>query len=146
MAAVLVLTYRGWRDHRVVRLGAGLAYYGLFALVPLVTAMVLVADLLVTFEAAVAFVAAPLADLLGEDVDVVAASISERAADLQTTGSLGIVGIVAVLLLGFLASPWNLISAAFGLALIFGAILLAATSSSEGSTQRTVGVPPDERS
>jgi membrane protein len=96
MAAVLVLTYRGWRDHRVVRLGAGLAYYGLFALVPLVTAMVLVADLLVTFEAAVAFVAAPLADLLGEDVDVVAASISERAADLQTTGSLGIVGIVAV--------------------------------------------------
>jgi hypothetical protein len=58
----------------------------------------------------------------------------------------GIVGIVAVLLLGFLASPWNLISAAFGLALIFGAILLAATSSSEGSTQRTVGVPPDERS
>jgi membrane protein len=96
MAAVLVLTYRGWRDHRVVRLGAGLAYYGLFALVPLVTAMVLVADLLVTFEAAVAFVAAPLADLLGEDVDVVAARISERV-DLQTTGSLGIVGIVAVI-------------------------------------------------
>jgi membrane protein len=96
MAAVLVLTYRGWRDHRVARLGAGLAYYGLFALVPLVTTMVVVADLLVTFDAAVAFVAEPLAELLGEDVDEVAARIADQVAGLQGTGSFGIVGLVAV--------------------------------------------------
>jgi membrane protein len=96
MAEVLVLIYRGWRDHRVVRLGAGLAYYGLFALVPLVTAMVAVADLLVTFESAVMFVAVPLAELLGEDVDVIAARISEQVTELQQTGTFGVVGLVAV--------------------------------------------------
>jgi membrane protein len=96
MAEALVLTYRGWRDHRVARLGAGLAYYGLFALVPLVTAMVVVADLLVTFDAAVGFVAEPLAELLGVEVDEVAARISEQVADLQGTGSLNLVGLVAV--------------------------------------------------
>jgi membrane protein len=96
MAEVLVLTYQGWRDHRVVRLGAGLAYYGLFALVPLVTAMVAVADLLVTFESAVRFVATPLAELLGQDVDEVAARIAEQAASLEQTGSFGVLGLVAV--------------------------------------------------
>jgi membrane protein len=96
MAEALVLTYRGWRDHRVARLGAGLAYYGLFALVPLVTAVVVVADLLVTFDAAVAFVAEPLAELLGVDVDEVAARISEQVADLQGTSSFSLVGLVAV--------------------------------------------------
>jgi protein-S-isoprenylcysteine O-methyltransferase Ste14 len=58
---------------------------------------------------------------------------------------LGILGAFAVLLLGFLATPWNLISAALGLAMVFGAILLAVTASSDRSAQRSVGVPPDER-
>jgi membrane protein len=96
MAEALVLTYRGWRDHRVSRLGAGLAYYGLFALVPLVTAVVVIADLLVTFDAAVTFVAEPLAELLGEEVDEVAARISGQVADLQGAGSFRLVGLVTV--------------------------------------------------
>jgi membrane protein len=98
MAEVLVLTYRGWRDHRIARLGAGLAYYGLFALVPLVTTMVVVADLLVTFDAAVRFVAEPLAELLGEEVDEVAARISEQVAGFRGTGSFSLVGLAAVVI------------------------------------------------
>lgn len=58
---------------------------------------------------------------------------------------LGLVGVFAVLLLGFLGSPWNIISAAAGLVMVFGAILLAATASTDGEDQDRVGVPPDER-
>jgi membrane protein len=68
----------------------------LFALVPLVTTMVVVADLLVTFESAVTFVAEPLAELLGEDSDVIAARISEQVADLRGAGGVSVVGLVGV--------------------------------------------------
>jgi membrane protein len=90
MLDILLQTYRGWRDHRVVRLGAAMAYYGLFALVPLVTVMVVVADLLVSFDAAVEYVATPLAELLGEDVDQVAAALSERIGDTGGMAGLGV--------------------------------------------------------
>lgn len=59
--------------------------------------------------------------------------------------ALGLVGVFCVLLLGFVSAPWNIISAALGLAMVFGAILLAATASSEGADADRVGVPPDER-
>ncbi len=58
---------------------------------------------------------------------------------------LGIVGVLAVLLLGFLPSPVNIISAATGLLMIFGAIVLAATAKSDRADEHSVGVPPDER-
>jgi membrane protein len=98
MVDILLQTYRGWRDHRVVRLGAGMAYYGLFALVPMVTVLVVVADLLVSYDAAVAYVATPLAELLGEDVDEVAATLSERIGDAGGMSGLGILGGVTLLL------------------------------------------------
>jgi membrane protein len=98
MADILVQTYRGWRDHRVVRLGAAVAYYGLFALVPMVSVLVWVADVLVSYDAAVAFVATPLAELLSEDVDEVAATLSERIQVSGGVGGLGLVGGVSLLL------------------------------------------------
>ena len=36
--------YRNWSRHRTIRLGAGLAYYGLFALVPLVSLFLSLSD------------------------------------------------------------------------------------------------------
>ena len=57
---------------------------------------------------------------------------------------MGVIGVLAVLLLGFLPSPINLISAATGLLMVFGAIVLAATAS-DASDDQSVGVPPDER-
>lgn len=96
MIDVLVLTYRSWRDHRVARLAAGLAYYGLFALVPLVATTVIVADLLVTWESAAMFVAQPLAELTGQDVDMIAARIAEEVSDVQGAGGVSVVGLLAV--------------------------------------------------
>jgi membrane protein len=94
---VVRLTYRGWRDHRTVRLGAALAYYGLFAVVPLLSVTVVVADLLVSFDAAVAFVATPLAELAGSEPDEVTALLSERLAGVEGPAGLGLLGIVTLL-------------------------------------------------
>lgn len=57
---------------------------------------------------------------------------------------MGILGVIAVLLLGFLPSPVDLISGAAGLLMVFGAVVLAATAS-DPAEDRSVGVPPDER-
>jgi membrane protein len=94
---ILALTYAGWRDHRVTRLGASLAYYGLFALVPLVTIVVVVADVLVEFDAAIALIAQPLAELLGEDVTEVTAVLAERVEAAAGTVGLRWFGGISLL-------------------------------------------------
>lgn len=58
---------------------------------------------------------------------------------------LGIVGVFGILLLGFLTAPWNLVSGVVGFALVFAAILLAATASDTDRERPSVGVPPDDR-
>jgi membrane protein len=90
--------YRGWRDHRVTRLGAALAYYGLFALVPLVTIVVIVADLLLDFDVIVDFLAAPLADLAGQDVETMTRVITERVSGARPSPTLGLLGVTSLVL------------------------------------------------
>jgi membrane protein len=90
--------YRGWRDHRTTRLGAALAYYGLFALVPLVTVVVVVADLLVSDDAAVTYLAAPLAELLGQGTDEVALALADRVADARSSSMLGVIGLLSLVM------------------------------------------------
>jgi uncharacterized BrkB/YihY/UPF0761 family membrane protein len=41
-------TYEHWRDHRTIRLGAGLAYYGLLALVPVFAVALVIAGLVIS--------------------------------------------------------------------------------------------------
>jgi len=69
-----------------------------------------------------------------------------RAFQLRIAVTLGLLGLLATLLLGFLPTPWNYVSGGTGLVMVFGAILLGATASSKGSAPDRVGVPPDERS
>jgi membrane protein len=90
--------YRGWRDHRVTRLGAALAYYGLFALVPLVSIVVIVADLLLDFDAVIDFLAAPLADLAGQDVETVTRVMAERVSGTRSSPTLGLLGVTSLVL------------------------------------------------
>ena len=44
---VITATYHNWRRTRTIRLGAGIAYYALFAVVPLVTLSLFIAQLLI---------------------------------------------------------------------------------------------------
>lgn len=98
VADVLVMTYEEWRDDRCVRLGAGLAYYGLFALVPVLVLAVAMADLLFTTTEVQSMLAQPLARLLGEDAEQVAARLAEVfvASDLGT--GFGLVGLTSTLI------------------------------------------------
>jgi cytochrome c biogenesis protein CcdA len=69
-----------------------------------------------------------------------------RGFQLRLAVTIGLLGVVATLLLGFLPTPWNFVSGGVGLVMIFGAILLGATASSKGAEPDRVGVPPEERS
>ena len=60
-------TYEQWRDHRTVRLGAGIAYYGLFALVPLLALALAIAGLVISRGDVQSYVAEQISDCLGID-------------------------------------------------------------------------------
>lgn len=96
VADVLVLTYESWRDDRCIRLGAGLAYYGMFAIAPLLTLAVALAGLVFSAPEVQEFLAEPLARLFGEDVDVVTARLAELVADGRQVAQLGLVGLVSL--------------------------------------------------
>lgn len=96
-AEVVVRTYEVWRADRCIRLGAGLAYYGLFALVPLLTLVVAIAGVVFSTTEVQDFIAEPLANLLG----VEAADVAERLAEEVTEGGLvrqlGLIGAGSML-------------------------------------------------
>lgn len=93
--ALLATAYAEWRRDRAIRLGAGLAYYGLFAIIPLVSIAIFVASLLFTQEEIAAYVASQLSPVLQDAAGEVA---TELAADIEspgTTAGLGVVGITS---------------------------------------------------
>lgn len=67
----MVETYGEWRRHRTIRLGAGLAYYGLFAFVPLLAVSLSLAGLFFATEDVQSYLATRLADLIGGEAEVV---------------------------------------------------------------------------
>jgi membrane protein len=97
---VLVETYGAWRDDRCVRLGAGLAYYGLFALVPLLTLSVFIAGLVFSTQDIELFLAEQLALVAGQEVEVIAARLGSTIA--SSTTNLGIIGFIALVVSGSL--------------------------------------------
>jgi membrane protein len=110
-------TYRSWRDDRTIRLGAGLAYYTLFGVVPFFTLAIYIAGFAFSQQEIQEFIADALVRLLGE---ADAAALSEYVASTMSTtssnGSLGLIGI------GTLVFASSLVLAALqdALNLIFG--------------------------
>ena len=97
--ALLTETYREWRDDRVVRLGAGLAYYALFAIVPFIAFSTAVAGLIFSTEEVQSYLREQLAGFVQGDVDELAASMTEAF-----EGSIRGVGLVGAVSLLFAAS------------------------------------------
>lgn len=93
---VLVETYEAWRDDRCIRLGAGLAYYGLFAVVPLVTLAAALAGLVFSTADVQEFLTEPLSRLLGRDVDEVSARIAEELTGGRLIAQLGLLGLASL--------------------------------------------------
>ncbi len=88
-------TYCEWRNDRVVRLGAGLAYYALFGIVPLLAILVAVAGLLFSTQEVQSFLVEALDGFVQGDVEALAAGLAEEL-DGSLTG-LGLIGAATLL-------------------------------------------------
>lgn len=92
VAKLLSDTYHAWRAHRTVRLGAGIAYYGLFAIVPLLGVSLSIAGVFVSE----ADIESYLAERLGRILDANTASVESVLSNaLPTDGSSAGLGIIS---------------------------------------------------
>jgi membrane protein len=94
----VVETYGEWRRHRTIRLGAGLAYYGLFAFVPLLAVSLSLAGLFFATEDVQSYLATRLADLIGGDAEVVGAALADLLDGFGSMLGLGLIGAASLLL------------------------------------------------
>lgn len=91
-------TYEQWRDHRTIRLGAGIAYYGLFALVPLLALALAIAGLVVSRGDVQSYLAEQLSDWLGIDAENVARALTDVLDGTGTLAGLGVLGAASLFL------------------------------------------------
>ncbi len=86
-------TYLSWSRNRTIRLGAGLAYYALFAIIPILTLAVWVASVFVSRDAVEAALDDAFAGVLGTSSPATSASIAGELDRAVTQSGLGIVGV-----------------------------------------------------
>jgi membrane protein len=91
-------TYEQWRDHRTIRLGAGIAYYGLFALVPFLALALAIAGLVISRGDVQSYLANQISDWLGIDADDIARALTDALDSTGTITGLGILGAVSLFL------------------------------------------------
>lgn len=90
-------TYENWREDRAIRLGAGLAYYGVFAAVPLLTSAIGVAGMVFSEVQIRDFLTGSVEALLGDVSEGSTEVISSFAGTLDVAStSAGLAGIGAV--------------------------------------------------
>ena len=102
--AVGVATYENWRGHRTIRLGAAIAYYGLFSIVPVLTLSLALAGLFFSETDVQEYLAERLTSFLGareEDANVVGQTFSET---LSASGTITGLGLISAASLIFAAS------------------------------------------
>lgn len=91
--------YQSWRSDRTVRLGAGLAYYALFAIVPFLSLSVAIASFVFKRNEVQSFVADSLTRLLGaNEADLIAQAVATELGSSAVGKSLGLVGIATLVI------------------------------------------------
>ncbi|HUS43416.1 MAG TPA: YihY/virulence factor BrkB family protein [Ilumatobacteraceae bacterium] len=91
-------TYEQWRDHRTIRLGAGIAYYGLFALVPLLALALAIAGLVISRGDVQSYLTDRISEWLGIDAADVARALTDTLDGTGTLTGLGVIGAVSLFL------------------------------------------------
>lgn len=91
-------TYDAWRSHRTMRLGAGLAYYGLFAIVPLLSISLAVAGLVIDQADVEEVISSLLGNVVDADAAGFASEVSKTIDANSTVSSLGLFGFVSLIL------------------------------------------------
>jgi len=95
--AIILTTYQEWRDGRTIRLGAGLAYYGVFAVVPALTVAVAITQVLFRRADTEEFLAERLEALLGPSGTELAAAVTDQLNQQSTETGLGLLGAASLL-------------------------------------------------
>jgi membrane protein len=99
LRSLMIETWDSWRTHRTLRVGAGLAYYTLFGIVPFLSLSVFLANLAFSTAEIRARLDEALTSLLGtEQAEGLAASLGEVMGDPAVGSSTGVVGIVSLVL------------------------------------------------
>jgi membrane protein len=88
-------SYTEWRRHRTIRLGASLAYYGLFSFVPLLAVSLSLAGVFFAQDEVQDYLSQQLSGILGDQSGAAAAGLADA---LDGVGSsLGAVGLLSLL-------------------------------------------------
>lgn len=101
LPSLLMRTYQSWRDDRTIRLGAGLAYYGLFSLSAVIAVTLGIFRVIGRSSAVEAAIDERLDHFLGPDSGTTASDILDRL-DGSTGTQLGLIGLGALLVTGSL--------------------------------------------
>lgn len=88
--------YQEWRMHRTIRLGAAVAYYGVFALVPALAVSLAVAGRLVSDQQVQSYLDGRLVDIFGPEAAGFAVSIASTLGSTGTIAGLGLIGAGAL--------------------------------------------------
>ena len=94
---LLIASMRSWIDDRAIRLGAAVAYYSLFALIPVLFLAVSLASIFFGQDAVTAEVEQLIADLLGEDLATSITSLLEELQLLETESLLSLITLGVLL-------------------------------------------------
>lgn len=102
--ALLRATYENWREDRAIRLGAGLAYYAVFAAVPLLTSAIAMAGVLFSEAEIQAFLVESLEAILIEVPTDVRDVVDNVAGTIDRSAASGALATISVLFGVFAAS------------------------------------------
>lgn len=92
---ILTETYECWRDDRAVRLGAGLAYYGLFAIIPLLAAAVGIAGMVFSQSQIQSYFTEILNSGLNDELASAIETVAEAVSQQSTATSVTLLGVLS---------------------------------------------------
>ena len=97
---IALATYTSWRAHRTTRLAASIAYYSLFAVIPLLTVSVALASIVLDDIDIEEQLNEVLTDMVGGDASEVATAITDSidVSNYSTGLGLGLIGLGSLLL------------------------------------------------
>lgn len=101
VASILGRTYRSWRAHRTIRLGAGLAYYGLFSLTSVLAVTLGLVGIVGRSQTVEDAIVIRVEELVGPSGAATVASFFERLTG-SSGASIGLIGLGSLLITGSL--------------------------------------------
>jgi len=94
---LIIQTYKNWRDDRTLRLGAGIAYYGVFAIVPMLTLIFGVAAIFFSSESVNAFLNESFLQVFSEQLESTIKSVEATAeTESSSINFFSLTGILSI--------------------------------------------------